>query len=111
MIYFARGRERLRYKKYDEALDYFLQACYIDACGGSTNGFLYEDETDILKNPEASFIFLGDIGRCIMNLNLSEDDVVNLFLSLDFEDLDYPIDRYYFIPTIRSSYHNMIKAF
>ena len=110
MIYYSRARERFRNKKYDEALEYFLQADYIDACGATCNGFLYENNDAAIKKTELSFMLLGNIGRCITNLNLSEDELVNVFLNADFEYLPYPFKRSVFVPAIRTNYRNMVKT-
>lgn len=55
-------------------------------------------------------MLLGDIGRCITNLNLSEDELVNVFLNADFEYLPYPFKRSVFVPAIRTNYRNMVKT-
>lgn len=113
MVYFYRGHELLKLGGYKDALKCFLQSDYIAACGGSKDGFVWRKE-DILKsdyyNGDVNFALWGPSGQCIEELNLSEDELIKLFLEADFEQLPYPVERSFFVPAIRKYYKELKKT-
>jgi hypothetical protein len=115
-IYFQRARELVRLNSYEDALKFFLQACYIGACGDSPDGFIWSKEIlkkdEILHSsfrPEISFYFFGGGHICILNLELTEDNLIELFINTDFEKLPYPFEKSFFIPAIRHCYREVMK--
>ncbi|MBR2772854.1 MAG: hypothetical protein IKD78_12745, partial [Bacteroidales bacterium] len=119
-IQLARANLPFKEKRWKDCVFYELEHAYLAIQGsGFSKDYKFDDlprQTSLMfstkdwdERCEIEFSMLGNFGRAILNANLKEKDLINMFQNSRYKGLPYIIPRQKCIKYIHKNYMELVK--